>query len=106
MGLKPTNGSPRKRRRYDDAFRAEALRLAGESRSTQAMARQLGISPKLLYKGQKAAHPVLEVGSGEDESAAMRQLRAENQRLQQERDILKKPWPVACFGRRLMPPTS
>ncbi|TPG65639.1 hypothetical protein EAH73_12645 [Hymenobacter nivis] len=26
------------------------MRLAGESRSTQAAARQLGISPKLLYR--------------------------------------------------------
>ena len=34
--------------------KAEALRLAGESCSTQAAARQLGISPKLLYRWQKA----------------------------------------------------
>jgi transposase len=54
MTSKTTNGSPRKRRRYDEAFRAEALRLAAESRSTQAAARQLGISAKLLYKWQKA----------------------------------------------------
>ena len=32
---------PAKRRRYDAVFRAEALRLAGESRSTQAAARPL-----------------------------------------------------------------
>ena len=31
--------APTKRRRYDAAFRAEALRLATESRSTQAAAR-------------------------------------------------------------------
>ena len=41
---------PTKRRRYDAAYRAEALRLAGESRSTQAAARALNINPKLLYK--------------------------------------------------------
>ncbi len=76
------------------------MRLASESRSTQAAARQLGISPKLLYKWQKATQPVLEVGAEEIESAAMRQLRAENRRLQQERDILKKA--LAIF----MPPTS
>ncbi|MDF7815372.1 transposase [Hymenobacter sp. YC55] len=99
MNSKPTNSSPRKCRRYDDAFRAEALHLASESRSTQAAARQLGISPKLLYKWQKAEHPVLEVGVEESESLAMRQLRAENRRLQQERDILKKA--LAIF----MPPT-
>lgn len=35
---------PDKRRKYDDAFKTEALRLARESRSTRAAARQLGIS--------------------------------------------------------------
>ncbi|MGI4736577.1 MAG: transposase [Janthinobacterium lividum] len=44
---------PAKHRRYDAALRAEALRLASESRSTQAAARALNISPKLLYKWQK-----------------------------------------------------
>jgi transposase len=44
--------TPDKRRKYDDAFKAEALCLASESRSTQAAAQQLGISPKLLYRWQ------------------------------------------------------
>lgn len=90
MTQKINTGAPRKRRQYTEAFRAEALRLASESRSTQAAARQLNISPKLLYKWQKAVQPVVEMGNGESESAAMRQLRAEVRRLQQERDILKK----------------
>jgi len=96
MTSKPTISSPRKRRRYDAAFRAEALRLASESRSTQAAARQLGSSPKLLYKWQKATRPVLEGGRRESESVAMRPLRAENRRLQQERDILKKAF-ASCL---------
>lgn len=37
---------PDKRRKYDAAFRAEALRLAEQSRSTQAAARALNIDPK------------------------------------------------------------
>ena len=41
---------PKKRRRYDVAFRAEALRLASESRSTQAAARALNIDSKRLCK--------------------------------------------------------
>ena len=45
MGRRPPNGV-----NYDEAFKAEALRLAGKSRSTQAAARQLGVSPKLLYR--------------------------------------------------------
>ncbi|MBU6123423.1 transposase [Hymenobacter siberiensis] len=41
---------PSKRRRYDAAFRVEALRLAGGSRSPQTAARALNIDPKRLYK--------------------------------------------------------
>lgn len=37
-----------KRPGYDAAFRAEALRLASESRSTLAAARALNINAKLL----------------------------------------------------------
>ena len=39
---------PDKRRKCDAAFRAEALRLAEQSRSTQAAARALNIDPKRL----------------------------------------------------------
>jgi len=39
---------PIKRRRYNVAFRAEALRLVSESRSTQAAARALHIDPKRI----------------------------------------------------------
>ena len=46
---------PDKRRKYDAAFRAEALHLAEQSRSTQAAARALNIDPKRIYQWQKAA---------------------------------------------------
>ena len=39
---------PAKRRRFDATFRVGTLRLAGESRTIQAAARALNISPKLL----------------------------------------------------------
>ncbi|WBA44274.1 hypothetical protein [Hymenobacter canadensis] len=44
---------PDKRRKYDDASKTEALRLAGKSHSPQAAARQLGISKKLRYRRQQ-----------------------------------------------------
>ena len=51
----PATSKPTTRRKYDAAFRAEALRLASESRSTQAAARALNVNPKLLYKWQEGA---------------------------------------------------
>ena len=41
---------PNKRRMYDAAFRAEALRLTEQSRSTQAATRVLNIDPKRIYQ--------------------------------------------------------
>jgi transposase len=91
---------PTKRRRYDAAFRAEALRLAGESRSTQAAARALNINVKLLYKWQKEAlTPVAAARVAELDSATaaeLRQLRATNRRQAQELEILKKA--IAIFS--------
>ena len=79
---------PAKRRRYDAALRAEALRLASESRSTQAAARALNIDPKRIYKWQKKAlTPVAAARGAELNPAAvaeLRQLRAANRRQAQE----------------------
>ena len=96
MASKASGASPDKRRKYDEAFKAEALRLAGESRSTQAAARQLGISPKLLYRWQQAQF-VAEVGSEEvARDPEVRVLRARLKRAEQELDILKKA--LVIFG--------
>ncbi len=76
MAAKTHKTSPDNRRKYDDAFKAEALRLARESRSAQAAAQQLGIGPQLLSHWQQAP-AVTEAGSAKvvrDPDA--RQLRA------------------------------
>ena len=96
MSTRSSKPTPDKRRKYDDAFKTEALRLAAESRSTQAAAQQLGISPKLLYRWQKAKL-VAEVGSVEvARDPEVRQLRAQLKRAEQELDILKKA--LVIFG--------
>jgi transposase len=70
--------------------------LAGESRSTQAAARQLGISSKLLYRWQQA-QLMAEVGSEEvARNPEVRALRARLKRADQELDILKKA--LVIFG--------
>lgn len=85
---------PAKRRRYDAAFRAEALRLASEIRSTQAAARALNIDPKRIYKWQKEALTPVAAAHGAEldpaTAAELRQLRAANRRQAQELEILKK----------------
>ena len=96
MTTEKSKKTPDKRRKYDDAFKAEALRLAAESRSTQAAAQQLGISSKLLYRWQEAKL-VAEVGSVEvARDPEVRQLRAQLKRAEQELDILKKA--LVIFG--------
>ena len=91
---------PATRRRYDAAFRAEALRLASESRSTQAAARALNINPKLLYKWQKQALTPVAAAQGPAldpaTAAELRHLRATNRRQAQELEILKKA--IAIFS--------
>ena len=88
------------RRKHDAAFCAEALRLVGESRSSQAAARALNINPKLLYKWQKEAQtPVaaaLRAGLDPVTAAELRQLRALARRQAQELEILKKA--IAIFS--------
>ena len=70
------------------------MRLAGESRSTQAAARALNIDPKCLCKWQKEALTPVAAARGAEldpaTAAELRQLRAANRRQAQELGILKK----------------
>ena len=85
---------PDNRRTYDAAFRAEALRLTEQNRSTQAATRALNIDPKRICQWQNAAQtPVAAaLGAALDPTTAaeLRQLRALARRLAQELDILNK----------------
>ena len=83
-----------KRRRYDAAFRTEALHLAEQGRSTQATARALSVNPKLLYKWQKEALTPIAAARGAElapaTAAELRHLRALSRRQARELVILKK----------------
>ena len=85
---------PSKRPCYDAAFRAEALRLASESRSTLAAARALNSDAKRIYAWQKAAQAPLPADPAE--AAEVRALRTANKQLTQELDMLKKA--IAIFS--------
>lgn len=86
----------RKNRRYSREFKIEAVRLTEvDDRSVVEIARELGIHPNNLYKWRaqfaedgEEAFPGKGKQSGIEEE--LRQLRRENMRLREERDILKK----------------
>ena len=93
----------RKRRVYTSEFKAEAVKLVTERNYSLAeAARSLGIHDTLLRswkqavekQGDQAFPGHGQLPPAEDE---MRRLRAENQRLRAERDILKKA--TALFAR-------
>ena len=76
------NPKPDKRRKYDAASSAEALRQAEQNRSAQAATLALNIDPKRLYQWQKAAQTALAatLGAPLDLATAveLRQLQAAN----------------------------
>lgn len=93
--------SDRKRQRYSQAFKAEAVRLLIEGdRSAAAVARDLGVRADLLRKwkqDQLAAGLVTEPARELTESERVRQLERELTVVRQERDFLKKA--TAFFAR-------
>ena len=97
---------PDRRRKYDAAFRTEALRLAEQSRSTQAAARALSIDPKRIYQWQKAAQTpaVAALGAALDpHTAAELDLNAYIHMLARDGNITlvgapEKPLPISAFG--------
>jgi transposase len=93
----------RRRRTYTPEFKAEAVKLVTEQGySVAEAARSLGIHDTLLRSWKQALEAQGEQacpGHGNPSSSEpeLRRLRAENQRLRAERDILKKA--TALFAR-------
>jgi transposase-like protein len=95
-------GGRGKRRSFSDEYKAEAVRLVGESgKSVGAIARELGLGETALRRWVQQA--VIDSGRGPSgalttsEREELGQLRRENQRLRMEREILKKA--TAFFAR-------
>ncbi len=84
---------PRSRPPYPDEFRAEAVRLvkAGDD-SVAQIAKDLGISDQTLrnWVAQDDVDAGKKPGLKSDERAELGQLRKENRKLREEREILKK----------------
>lgn len=84
------------RRKYDDEFKKEAVRLVTtDNRPVGDVARSLGISENLLYRWKAHSKP-----SGQSNGISQQdydQLREQLRRTEQERDILKKA--LSIFSR-------
>ena len=88
---KATTKTAKPRRKYDDAYKQQALQLLRQGQSVPAVAQALGISEGLLYKWKQAIRPP----AVEQE---LEQLRQKLKQVETERDILKKA--VSIFSRQ------
>jgi transposase len=94
------------RRKFDQDFRAGAVRLVRETGKPIArIAKDLGIHPATLGNWAAADRRARGGGSGglgEDERAELARLRRENAELAMERDVLKRSvalWVKDAMGR-------
>jgi transposase len=81
------------RQSYTEEFKREAVRLVQNGHKPSAVARQLGISEQTLANWRKAAGAGKLAGTSKKvtpEEMEFSRLRAENQRLKMENEILKK----------------
>jgi transposase len=87
-------GKRKERRRFPKEFKAEAVRQSErEGVTARQVAEELGISDKLLYKWRRELLKAPEESVSGDQAALqdeVKRLRRENERLLEERAILKK----------------
>jgi transposase len=78
-------------KRYTPEFRAEAIRQVTERRyPVSEVARRLGVSTNSVYKWLKRVSKTPRLVAQEDLRAENARLKAEQKRVEEERDILKK----------------
>lgn len=90
-------GQPRRRRRFTEEFKAEAVQMLLDGHSASSICERLGLSgPNVLYRWKRQL--IRRGGStAEGLEARVRELEAELRRVERERDILKKA--LSIFGR-------
>jgi transposase len=95
------NGSnlSKKRRKYDEEFKSDVLKMVADGRSISEIAKKLGISERMVYRWHKKSKPI---SANPREETQDQDLQWENEQLktrlrQRERDILKKA--LAIFSR-------
>jgi transposase len=86
----------KKRRKYDESFKQELLKMVKTGRSVAEVARTMGIGENLLYKW-KAEEKKDENPEIRTENTEIELLRKQLRQVEMERDILKKA--LVIFGR-------
>ena len=81
------------RRKYDDEFKLQALKMIENGQSVRSVAQNLGISENILHQWKKRRHT--NRSALEQENA---QLKAKLKLIETERDILKKA--LSIFSRQ------
>lgn len=94
---KSAAGEPRRRRRFTEEFKAEAVQMLLDGLSASSICERLGLSaPNVLYRWKREL--IRRGGStAVGLEARVRELEAELRRVERERDILKKA--LSIFGR-------
>lgn len=87
----------KERTHYDKLFKENAVKLSYERKNVSELARELGISPMLLYRWRKEyeskgalSFPGNGIQALSDEAKELADLRKKMQEAETERDILKK----------------
>ena len=89
MKKTPQIKTTKTRRKYDDAYRQQALDLLRLGQSVPTVAQALGIGEGVLYKWKQAQRP-----AALDQE--LEQLRQKLKQVETERDILKKALSIFC----------
>jgi len=79
----------KKRRRYDDGFKANAVKMIEDGRSVPSVSEALGVSENLLYTW-KSKSKKKGLGGIKGEQEEIKLLRKRLREVEVERDILKK----------------
>jgi transposase len=91
----------KKRRKYDEEFKSDVLKMVSDGRSISEISKKLGISESMVYRWHKKSKPASanqrEENQGQNLQRENEQLKAQLRQTEMERDILKKA--LAIFSR-------
>jgi transposase len=87
----------KKRRKYDESFKEELLKMVKSGRSVAEVSRTMGIGENLLYKW-KSEEKSQETPAETIINLEIEQLRKQLRQVEIERDILKKLWSFSVGG--------